>query len=165
MTQFASILPHAHAVTPHPQLSRYGPNLASTRGLHVTPVPPRFPTRTGAGPAFFSLRPRRPLLMHREGSTPRWHSLLSPRCVPRDLTQFPHSSNPAPTLDLTTQPLPKDVPGRSPRKCQGHSQCQRSQLQFAARPRAGNYHSTCYSQRKPCSCLCLSTEILLLGYF
>lgn len=94
---------------PHPQLSRYSPNLASTRGLRITPVPPRFPTRTGAGPALFAPRPR-PLLQHREGPAPCWHSLLPPRCVPRDLTQFPHSSNPASTLDLTTQPLPKDIP-------------------------------------------------------
>lgn len=115
---------------------------------------PDSPTWTGTRPAVFS-RGHAPLLQHREGPAPRWHGLLSPRCVPRDLTQFPHSSNPAPTLDLTTQPLPKDMPGRSPPKCQGHSRCQRSQLQFAGWPCAGNYRRTCYGQRKPCSCLCL----------
>lgn len=176
--QFSSLLPHSSdpILSPFPQrhdpiclhpsscTCRHPPPsaltlqpqpLASALGLRITPVPPRFRTRAGAGPAPFSPRPHHPLLQHREGPAPLWHSLLCPRCVPGDLTQFPHSSNPAPTLDLTTRPLPKDVPGRSPPKCQGHSRCQRSQLQSAARPCAGNYRRTCYGQRKAYSCLCL----------
>lgn len=160
--QFSSLLPHRSdpllapfpqrhdpvCLHPSPCTCHHSPLPALTlqpqpcfrpQALHHTCSSSLFPHRNWSWTSILPEATPLPTLQRREGPASRWHSLPSPRCVPRELAQSPHVSNPAPTMGL---------PDRSLLKCQGHLPCQCSHLQFAAQPYAGNYRRTCYGRRK-----------------